>query len=124
MISTSSSDAEAMANKKILTDITIDLMKSMCKGIAFGQDAILATSGIADIQTVKVLFSSSSTLNLDCGASCQVPTMLVAGSSLEQKYSSYACGEETCSGKPSATITQLLNYFGMIFKIVRNFRQK
>ena len=87
-----------MQNKKVLTDITKELMKSMCKGVAFGQDAILATSSLVDIQTVKVLFSSDA-LDLDCGANCTVPTKLVVGSSLEDKYSSYSCGEETCSGE-------------------------
>jgi len=100
VISTTTTDSDAMSNKKVLTDITTDLMKSMCKGIAFGQDAILATSSLADIQTVKVLFSNDSSVavDLDCGSNCTVPTKLVAGSSLEGKYSSYACGEETCSG--------------------------
>merc|ERR1719428_466247 len=100
VISTTTTDTDAMSNKKVLTDITSDLMKSMCKGIAFGQDATLATSSLADVQTVKVLFSidSSVAADLDCGSNSTVPTKLVAGSSLEGKYRSYACGEETCSG--------------------------
>merc|ERR1712193_235159 len=100
VISASLSDDASMANKKNFTDTTIDIMKSMCKGIAFGQDAILSESSLADIQTVKILFSneSSGSVDLDCGAKCDVPTKLIVGASLEEKYSSYTCGDETCAG--------------------------
>merc|ERR1712062_280429 len=79
---------------------TVDIMKSMCKGIAFGQDAILSESTLADIQTVKVLFSneSSSSVDLGCGGNCTLPSKLLAGASLEEMYSSYTCGDETCAG--------------------------
>merc|ERR550519_2072899 len=100
VISASLSDNATMANKKNFTDTTIDIMKSMCKGIAFGQDAILSESTLADIQTVKILFSneSSGSVDLDCGAKCDIPTKLIVGASLEEKYSSYICGDETCAG--------------------------
>merc|ERR550519_811086 len=100
VISASLSDNATMANKKNFTDTTIDIMKSMCKGIAFGQDAILSESTLADIQTVKVLFSneSSSSVDLGCGGNCTLPSKLLAGASLEEMYSSYTCGDETCAG--------------------------
>ena len=90
-----------MANKRNLTDTTVELMRSMCKGVAFGQDAILATSGLADIQTVKMMFTNDSlvaVLDLDCGANCSVPTKLIVGASLIEKYNSYPCEDETCTG--------------------------
>ena len=39
-----------MSSKQNFTGITTELMRSMCRGVAFGQDAVLATSGLADIQ--------------------------------------------------------------------------
>ena len=64
MITTNATDNETMAQKKELTDLTVELMRSMCRGIAFGQDAIMATSNLADIQTVIILLILYSAVNL------------------------------------------------------------
>ena len=50
---------------------------------------------------MKVLFESNGTdaVKLGCGSSCGNASMLVVGSSLEEKYNSYPCEDETCSGK-------------------------
>lgn len=50
IITTINTDAKTMSNKQNFTGITTELMRSMCRGVAFGQDAVLATSGLADIQ--------------------------------------------------------------------------
>ena len=50
IITPSATDTSSMSNKKNLTDTTVELMRSMCKGVAFGQNAVLATSNLAHIQ--------------------------------------------------------------------------
>ena len=101
VIVTNAMDEDSMTNKNTLTDLTAELMSSMCNGVVFGQDAILSTSDLLDIQVVKVLLSTdtSTAVDLGCGAQCEEPSgQLIFGSTLEEMYTSYQCEEEICTG--------------------------
>jgi len=100
IIDVTRTDAVPMSNKKKLTEKTNDFIQSMCSSITLGQNAVLPTSDLVHIQTVKVSFSNNSSVSVDlgCGGSCVTPSKLIVGAALEEKYKSYTCADEMCQG--------------------------
>lgn len=114
-LTASAVDNTSMIAKKVFTDLTNDLIIAMCRDISFGQPPVYAQSGIANIHTEKNLFvnvsGSSETIDLNCGSNCTSPTKVILGQTLEDMYTSWSCGIDTCSGACIGSVNYVYDYY-------------
>ena len=95
-----------MKLKQTFTNLTSVLLTGMCQQLTFGQPAVLATGGLANLQSVMQVFANASTtsIELNCGGgvNCSLSSKLFLGDSLVNEYSSYECGDsDKCTGLSS-----------------------
>ena len=90
-----------MNTKQELLNALDSLTASMCKGFSVGEAAGVAQSKYVDIVTVVKDTANIDTESVVLGTSSTYPTNeVVLGSTLQDRYESYSCGDggsETCN---------------------------
>ena len=72
----------------------------MCQNIAYGQDGEYAISSLVQLHVTKNSFDNVHYLPVDlgCRINCSTPPEAILGETLQSKYKSWQCEDESCAG--------------------------